>query len=246
MKTGTAAVQVRDFDLEGLEVKAAGDDGYTLSGYGSVFGVEDSYGDVVAPGAFNESLAAMAKKGRKLPMLWQHRTAEPIGVWNVLKEDKRGLYMEGSLLKGVQVSEEARIRAQAGAVTGLSIGYYTRASSKDEKTGIITLTKLDLVETSLVTFPANDDARVDAVKFMLAEGSLPTLKDFERFLRCEAGLSKTAARLVVTRGYAELCRRESEGNNDETASDEANEIKSALAAFRSTLADSPLSNLTKG
>ena len=240
MKTGSAAVQVRDFDLSDLEIKAAGD-GYTMTGYGSVFGVQDSYSEVVAPGAFLESIKDITAKGRKLPMLWQHRSSEPIGVWNVMKEDKRGLYLEGTILKGVQVAEEARIRAEAGAVTGLSIGYYVRDSSRDEKTGVVTLKRVDLVETSLVTFPANDDARVDAVKFMLSEGSLPDVKGFERFLRREAGFSKTQAALIMTRGYAELLRRESESGEPETTrtapSSDVRSALSAIAAARAKLSN---------
>lgn len=231
MKTGSAAVQVRDFSLDGLEVKEEGD-GYRLSGYGSVFGTVDSYKEAVAPGAFRESILDLAARKRKLPMLWQHRSAEPIGVWDVIEEDARGLRLEGNLLKGVQVAEEARIRAKAGAVTGLSIGFYTRDSSRDEKTGIVTLKRVDLVETSLVTYPANDDARVEAVKFMLSEGSLPDVKGFERFLRREAGFSKTQAALIMTRGYAELIRRESEGAADQQ-NPSSPDRRSALLAIQS-------------
>ncbi len=237
MKTGANAVQVRDFDLTDLEVKAEGD-GYKLVGYGSVFGVEDSYGDVVAPGAFKDSIREIAARGRKLPMLWQHRSSEPIGVWTSLVEDGKGLKLEGDMIKGVQVAEEARLRAQAGAVTGLSIGYYVRDSSRDEKTGIVTLKKVDLVETSLVTFPANDDARVDAVKFMLAENSLPPLRDFEKALRSEFGLSKTAAALVITKGYGELLRRESGGQSDEPKAPApvSPDVRSALSALAAAVA----------
>lgn len=234
MKTGSAALQVRDFNLEELEVKAKADgDGYRLTGYGSVFGVQDSYSEVVAKGAFLESIAERGRTKRKLPMLWQHRSAEPIGVWDTMKEDSRGLYLEGDLLKGVQVAEEARIRAEAGAVTGLSIGYYVRDSSRDEKTGVVTLKRVDLIETSLVTFPANDDARVEAVKFMLSEGSLPDVKGFERFLRREAGFSKTQAALIVTKGFAELVRRESGSDDDQTRTTPSGEIRSALDAIAS-------------
>ena len=98
---------------------------------------------------------------------------------------------------------------KARTVTGLSIGYWVRDSSVDEKTGIRTLTKLDLVEISLVTFPANDDARVEAVKFKLAHGELPTDREMEKFLR-EAGFSKTRAAGFVGHGLAELRRRESD------------------------------------
>lgn len=199
-------LKVRDFDLE---VKAVGDDG-TFSGYGSVFGVVDSYQEVVAPGAFTESLAELTSKGRPVPVLWMHRSDMPIGIWDELKEDEKGLYGAGTLLvKDVDKAREAQALMKKRAVTGLSIGYWVRESSYDEKTGVRTLTKLDLVEISIVTFPANDDARIDAVKFKLARGQLPTLPEFEAYLR-EAGFSKSQRAAIANRGLAYLLRSESE------------------------------------
>lgn len=227
LKSGAAALKIRDFDLE-LKSEA---DGYKLTGYGSVWGTVDSYREVVEKGAFAESLAALKAKGRKLPMLWQHRSGEPIGVWDVLKEDDRGLYLEGTLLKGVQAAEEAKIRAAAGAVTGLSIGYYVREDSYDQVEKVRTLKRLDLVETSLVTFPANDDARVEAVKFQIINGGLPSLKDFEGFLRREAGLSKTQAAAVVSRGYAHLFRSESGEDEETTNTPGAKEAAQAVSGL---------------
>lgn len=209
-KHGT--LKVRDFDLE---VKAVGDDG-AFSGYGSVFGVVDSYNEIVAPGAFSESLAELASKGRPVPVLWMHRSDTPIGIWDELREDDKGLHGSGTLLtNAVAQAKEAHALMKARAVTGLSIGYWVRESSYDEKTGIRTLTKLELVEVSLVTFPANDEARVEAVKFKLARGQLPTLPEFESFLR-EAGFSKSQRAAIASRGLAYLLRSESEGaaNNE--------------------------------
>ncbi len=202
----TGALKVRDFSFD---VKAVGDDG-SFNGYGSVFGVVDSYMEVVAPGAFTESLAELKAKGRPVPVLWQHRSSEPIGAWSQLKEDDHGLWGEGQiLLEAGAMEKRAHAHMKARTVTGLSIGYWVRESSFDEKTGIRTLTKLDLVEISLVTFPANDDARVEAVKFKLAHGELPTDREFEKFLR-EAGFSKTRAAGLVNHGLADLRRRESD------------------------------------
>lgn len=209
-----ANLKVRDFDLE---VKSVGDDG-KFSGYGSVFGVVDSYQEIVAPGAFTESLGDLRAKGRPVPVLWQHRSSSPIGIWDSLSEDAKGLYGDGRLLIGdVSQAKEAHALMKAGAVSGLSIGYWVRESSFDEKTGIRTLTKLDLVEISLVTFPANDDARIDAVKMKLAHGGLPTLPEFEGVLR-EAGFSKTQAAVIANRGLKHLLdRSESEGAGDTEA-----------------------------
>ncbi len=154
-------------------------------------------------------------------------------IYSSLKEDDTGLYVEGALLKdAVRQAAESYALMKAGAVSGLSIGYYVRASSFDEKTGIRTLQKVDLVEISLVTFPANDEARIDAVKSKIAHGELPSLNEFERFLR-EAGFSKTKAAVIANRGLAHLLRSESAG-------DQANEPE-AVKALHSTLSGFTLS-----
>jgi len=208
-------LKIRDFDLS---VKAVRDDGF-FSGYGSVFDVVDTYNEVVAAGAFADSLAERAAKKRPIPVLWQHRTDSPLGVYDVVREDEKGLYVEGRLLtKEVNLAREAHALMKAGAVTGLSIGYWTRASSYDEKSGIRTLTQVDLEEVSIVTMPANDESRIDAIKMKLAHGGLPTLPEFEKLL-CEAGFSKTQAAVVANRGLAHLLREAGDTATETTASD---------------------------
>lgn len=213
MKLKAASLKIRDFDLQ---VKEVSDDG-SFSGYGSVFGVVDSYREIVEKGAFRESLKEIKEKGRRIPVLWQHRSAEPIGIYQVVKEDQTGLFVEGKLLKDeVTQAREAHALMKAGAVTGLSIGYYIRDAIMDEKERVLRLKKLDLVEVSLVTFPANDAARVDTIKSKLAHGTLPTLPEFEQLLR-EAGFSKTQSAVIANRGLAHLLRSESEGSAIEPA-----------------------------
>lgn len=207
MKRKNASLKIRDFNLE---IKAVSDDGL-FSGYGSVFDVVDTYGEVVERGAFTETLATIAAKGRAVPVLWQHRSGQPIGVYTNMKEDSHGLWVEGRLLKDdVQQAKEAYALLQAGAVSGLSIGYYVRDDSFDQKAGVRRLKKLELVEVSLVTFPANEESRVDAVKFALSQGTLPDLPGFERLLR-EAGFSKSQAVAIASHGFKHLLRSESEG-----------------------------------
>lgn len=209
MKHKAAAMQIRSFDYE---VKAVKEDGL-FSGYGSVFGNVDSYNEVVAPGAFTESLRDVRSKGRTFPVLWQHRSGEPIGNWDIdtLKEDSHGLFGDGALwLDDAPYAKVAYRGMQTKAITGLSIGYYVREDSYDEKTRIRTLKRLDLIEISIVTNPANEDARIDAVKAMIAHGTLPSLKEFEQILR-EAGFSKSQSAVIANRGLSHLLRSESEG-----------------------------------
>lgn len=178
----------------GFQIKAISETG-TFSGYGSVFNVADSYGDVVAPGAFTDSLAAHRAQSRLPAMLWQHRSSEPIGVYTSMHEDSIGLHVEGQLALTTVRGAEAHALMKMGALTGLSIGYQTRRESFDKVTGINTLQQVDLWEVSPVTFPAHNSARVATVKSIEA---LESLADIETFLR-ERGLSKTQAIALISR-----------------------------------------------
>lgn len=195
-----------------FKAKEVLDDG-TFKGYASVFGNIDSYGEIVESGAFADSLKAIAKAGDPLPVLWQHRSGEPIGGSDVLKEDEHGLYTEGWLLKDeIPQAKVAHTLMKRRVVRGLSIGYYVEKSSFDEQTGVRTLHALDLVEYSVVTFPANTLAQVDEVKSIVMGGRLPTMKDFEGFLR-EVGFSNTQAKAIAGQGLRKLLGQcEADGN----------------------------------
>jgi uncharacterized protein len=117
---------------------------------------------VIAPGAFRDSLARRGAAGIK--MLFQHDPAEPIGVWTSLKEDARGLYARGRLMPEVSRAREVLALMRAGALDGLSIGFRAVHGRRDAKTGIRRLTKVDLWEISVVTFPLLPEARVAHVK----------------------------------------------------------------------------------
>lgn len=152
----------------GLELKfctSAGQmqvqDGTRIEGYASLFGLPDQGGDVVSRGAYGRSLKRLAERGGTVKMLWQHDPAQPIGVWDEIFEDERGLYVKGRLLLEVERAREAAALIGAGAIDGLSIGYRTIAAEKDAK-GQRLLAELELWEVSLVTFPMLREARVAA------------------------------------------------------------------------------------
>jgi len=151
------------FDIP-FEVKFLAETG-VFEGYASVFNVVDNVQDKIAPGAFKESLSAHSKSSRLPPLLWQHNTDVPIGAWREMREDSHGLYVKGHLfVHDIAQSREAYKLLKENVVTGLSIGYRTRESHREKKSGVRVLTKLDLMEVSLVTFPANELARVSSVK----------------------------------------------------------------------------------
>ena len=135
--------------------------GTLVEGYASFFGKCDQGGDVVEPGAYAASLADLAQNGRSVKMLWQHDPTQPIGIWDEVREDKKGLYVKGRLLLDVAKGREAAALIEAGAIDGLSIGYRTKKAHKNSK-GQRLLSELELWEVSLVTFPMLAEARVGA------------------------------------------------------------------------------------
>lgn len=152
----------------GLEVKftaigkvEAGPEGTAIEGYASLFDRVDQGGDVVRAGAYATSLKRLAVDGRRVKMLWQHDPGRPIGVWDEVHEDARGLFVKGRILPEVAQGREAAALVAAGAIDGLSIGYRTVMSERDGK-GRRVLSELDLWEVSLVTFPMLAEARVGA------------------------------------------------------------------------------------
>lgn len=206
----------------GLELKFAADQAeMVFFGYGAVFGNVDSYGDLIVPGAFAETLS-FAKSSAQWPaMLMQHGGAgftgddmTPIGVWTELREDDVGLYVEGKLADTARGREAHTLMKMTPrpAITGLSIGYVTKSyeprSRPDQPRR--KLTKLDLLEVSLVTFPANPKARIAAVKSGLTE------RVAELALR-DAGFSRTEAKAILADGFKTLHQRDAGEAGDDVA-----------------------------
>ncbi len=150
----------------GVDVAADG----TFCGHAALFRVEDLAHDVIEPGAFAASLARRGPEGVK--MLWHHDPAEPIGRWLEIREDARGLFVRGRLLTEIARAREAVALMKAGVLDGLSIGFRTVAGRRDQKSGIRRLTAIDLWEISIVTFPAQPDARVVRVETAAARRPL--------------------------------------------------------------------------
>ena len=138
------------------------DDDGTVEGYASLFGEIDAARDMVMPGAFARTLKTRGI--RRVPMLFQHDPAEPVGVWLELVEDFRGLRARGRLIPEVARGRELLALLRAGAVDGLSIGFRTVKGRVDPASRVRRIIDLDLWEISIVTFPLLAGARVRAAK----------------------------------------------------------------------------------
>jgi len=136
----------------------------SFRGYASLFGETDLNRDLVMPGAFRESIAKRGAGGVR--MLFQHDPAAPIGVWQEIREDARGLFVRGQLMTEVAKGREVLALMRAGAIDGLSIGFRTVRGRTDAKSGVRQLLEIDLWEVSVVTFPMLQSARVSGVKVM--------------------------------------------------------------------------------
>ncbi|MBA3911558.1 MAG: HK97 family phage prohead protease [Rhodobacter sp.] len=162
-------------------------EGHVVAGYASLFGKPDQGGDVVQKGAYAASLKRLAARAGRVKMLWQHDPAQPIGVWDEVREDATGLWVKGRILTEVEKGREAAALVAAGAIDGLSIGYRTVKAERDGK-GQRLLSELELWEVSLVTFPMLPEARVAAKADALDRDWRDMAAVFEDARRTLAGL----------------------------------------------------------
>ena len=199
-----------------LNVKAVSDEGQ-IEGYASVFGgAPDLGGDVIAAGAFASSLQRHKRAGTMPLMLWGHDSSQPpIGNWVDMAEDGKGLWVQGGIDLEDPMGQRVHRALKRKAMKGLSIGYEPKDTEDDPKRpGIRILKEVDLWEVSPVNFPMQPRAAVDNVKSYTSGGNLPSLPEFEEFLR-EAGFSKSQATAIAGKGLAPLLR--GEPGNDPTA-----------------------------
>jgi HK97 family phage prohead protease len=225
-----------------VELKLAGPEVApgTFEGYASLFGVVDQGGDMVAPGAFTQTLAAMKARGYAVPMYLNHGAMAgsdplPAGIWTSIAEDAKGLAVSGQLLGLNTDSGAYRYElVKGGAMRGLSIGYRAKKVDYGKKPGEPrrTLKQIDLVEISIVNDPMLAQAQVATIK---SSGSL-TIRDIERAL--ESGtlppLSDREAKALLAGGFKALEAIRGEAR-DALTPDPAEPDQELLAALRGLL-----------
>jgi len=208
----------KTLSLSDAAVKFSDDGAATFSGYASVFGGVDSYGDTIIRGAYHDSMGL------------------PIGKWAVVKEDDHGLLVQGEFTPGMARADETRAALKHGTVDGLSIGYLLKKGDYEEmEDGKRMIKRVSrLFEVSVVTFPADEAARVDlgSVKSDEIEG-IETVRDFEYFLRDAGGLSKGLAQALV--GRARVLFGTGEPGLSGTQAKAAQEVQAILDRMQSTL-----------
>lgn len=224
-------------DVTFSEIKLADDGAKTgvFSGYGAVFGNVDSYGDVIEKGAFKQSLREWEEKGKLPPMLLQHgggmfgggaEDMLPVGKWLSMEENSKGLKVDGQLFAlGTEKGQYIQEGLKAGVLDGLSIGFRVREVVNGTKPGEPRrkLTNIDLVELSIVTFPANPKARVTAVK-----GDFPTIRELEQLLVRDAGLSAADVKALLADGYKAVTRKRDAAETESVESDELAELANRI------------------
>lgn len=196
------------FDQAAIKFANGGAQG-VFEGYASVFGVVDSDGDIIEPGAFAQVLKTQS---RAVAMFFNHRRNEiPVGKWLELAEDSKGLHVRGELTPGNPQSEALKAAMMHGTVGGMSVGF---SASKQDVTSIATgysfRNVASLTEISVCTFPANESATVSTLKGM---ETIESIRDAENWLRESAGLSKSEAQAFIAR-IKSAVRSESEGGDD--------------------------------
>lgn len=212
--------------LLSLDVEDVAADG-SFYGYASLFGEVDLGNDCVNKGAFAKALSE--RRPLNIRMLYQHDPNQVIGTWTKIIEDAKGLYVEGKLTQGVERADEVLRLLQEGALDGLSIGFQTKRAKKDAQTGVRHILEADLWEISIVTFPMLPSARIESTKHI----DLPTTRTFERWLMRDAGFSRSQAKTIIAKGFANL-QGAREAANHQAESNLAQRISAAARSISYT------------
>jgi HK97 family phage prohead protease len=179
-----------------MEVKFDSTRQGNFEGYASVFNNIDSWGDIVLPGSFEESIA----KKQQVPLLFNHWMDNLIGKATDMKEDDIGLKFAGRLTPGATMANDVYQHMKAQALDGVSIGYRVQLGGADMDGKVRKLSRLDLLEISMVISPANKLARADlgSLKSDFDPDDMESLADVETFLR-DAGMSRVEAKSFIAR-----------------------------------------------
>jgi HK97 family phage prohead protease len=196
-----------------LEVKFDSTRQGNFEGYASVFNNIDSWGDIVLPGAFEETLA----KRDQVPMLFNHFMDNLIGRATEMKEDDIGLQFHGRLTPGASMASDIYQHMKAQALDGVSIGYRVQPGGADMDGKVRKLSRLDLLEISMVIAPANKLARADlgSLKADFDPEEMKSLADVELILR-DAGLSRLEAKSMLARVRDIVLRDADKGDDSPT------------------------------
>ena len=196
-----------DYEAEIKAEDTEKEDEGSFEGYASIFGNKDLGNDVVVEGAFAKSIARRGAKGVK--MLYQHDAKQPIGVYDEIIEDDRGLRVKGRLALATQRGREVFELMKMGAIDGLSIGFKVDAKGYhyDDRGKRRMLKEVDLMEISAVTFPMNPRARVQGVK------SDRTVREWEEILRDAGDLSRQEAKVAAAAVAKSLSQRDADDEN---------------------------------
>jgi len=180
-------------------------------------------------------------------MLFQHDPNVPIGVWDIVREDERGLYVKGRLTLDVEKAREIHALMLDGGLNGLSIGFKTVKGRRDNKTGVRQIFEVDLWEISVVTFPMLPQAKIMSVKNATCpELKIPTTREFERWLTRDAGLTRKQARVVIHSGFKNLGEtREALTLDNKTRRSPAAAIRAATMKMRAPKTPRSFKGLTK-
>jgi HK97 family phage prohead protease len=186
-----------------------------FSGYASVFNGIDSYGDRIAPGAYDSVLKKMRSGTARMPKMFiNHKAWDlPIGKWVDIAEDDVGLKVDGELTVGNPTADAVAASMQHGTIDGLSIGFRlgesdTETIQTDGQSVRLIKNISELVEISVVTFPADEEARVDLVTVKTALEQVESIRDFENFLRESGGFSKALAMATARQAKRVFDQRE--------------------------------------
>ena len=218
-----------------FEMKAA--DNGSIEGYFSTYDkTPDSYGDIIEPGAFTETIKAREETGHPFPLCFNHDFSAVIGAVDSVKDTEKGPFISAHFLD-TQLAQDVRKMLQSGAIYQFSFAYDIKGrrnpTEEEEKEGVMNvLTDLEVFEISVVTVPANQNAVATEVKSVE-----PETKQGRR--------NRKADEEIIRNCIKSLESLLDDGDEDKPAEDEAKSAEIAVEVTEASEEPTPAENVKR-
>lgn len=172
LKNFTADISVKAPAPDSAEASKALADGMPqgrIEAYASVFDTADSYGDIVRRGAFKDTLAEWAEKGKTIPLLYGHNFNDPfMNIGGVVEavEDERGLKITADLDMDNPSAVQVLNLIQKGRLNEMSFAFNYRDAGTITVDGedFFEVRSVELYEVSVVPIGANRETEILSAK----------------------------------------------------------------------------------
>lgn len=168
-----------------------------IAGYANTT-TKDRAGDVVTA----EAWAKGVENFRQNPvMLYQHKHDCPIGRFDKITVDKKGIYVEGTVSEAAEKNHGIHTLIKDGALKSFSVGFRVKNGKYNSADDTMLITDVELLEISVVSVPCNQESLFSLRK------SFDSVEDYSSFVKSFEPATEAEIKMMqgIKAGITDMC-----------------------------------------